>query len=515
MLAEMKKLAMCISLSNLYFIEVWDRLIYDRSPLLFFGSYSTADYITVILNVLVMGIILWLVLKLIERYPKLRLGGIIIFGIVTVIVIKSFSSFILRAGLYYIFSLPEGINDDYESLMVNGLIFIIIFFTMFLFCIAVINRHKLIRFIPTILLIFFPFALITLSQATWIIIENNQSSGVKSQPAKFSGIDSNQRVLWLIFDDMDQRITFEDRPETVELPELDRFLEKAVYATQAYPPHYSTHISIPSLTTGRLATGIESSTLYDIKLFFTDTDKPVSWSTQPNIFQKAKQMGFRTAAGGWVLPYHKVFEDCLDISIPSTRLWETPFIDRMYYNAIDILPFVSYRTRRAAVDHQNILEQSKDVIVKPEINLTFIHFMPPHEPWIYDRKRDEYNYVVISGFIPEPEKYFDNLVLVDRTLGLLRGKMENEDLWDQTTVLISSDHWWKRSHHYDGLTDYRVPFMLKLPGQTKPFVFDTSFNTTLSHDLLLSILQGDLTTPEDAVEWLEKNHSRIDIPDYK
>ncbi len=517
MLAEMKKLAMCVSLANLYFIEVWVSLIYDRSPLLFFGSYSTADYITIIMNVLVMGVVLWLGLKLILRYPKLRLGGVIFFGLITVVIVKSFLSIILRAGTIYIYSLPDSIIIGSKSLMANGLLFILVFSAVFSFCIvfenrhkAFENRHKLIRIISTILLVLFPFALITLSQAAWVIIDNNQNSAVTEQPAELPSSDSNKRVLWIIFDDMDQRVTFEERPETVELPEIDRFREEAIYATEAYPPHYSTHISIPSLTTGRLATKIKSSTLYDIKLFFMDNDEPVVWSAQPNVFQKARQMGFRTAAGGWVLPYHKVFDGDLNLTISSGR-WEVPLLERMYNQAIDVLPFLSLRVKRAAFAHQNILEHTKKGAVNPEIDLTFIHFMPPHEPWIFDRENDDYVYSIFSGFAGEPERHFDNLVLVDRTIGSLRERLESEGLWDQTTILISSDHWWKDSFQYDGVTDFRVPFMLKLAGQTRPVVFDTPFNTTLSHDLILSILEGDLSTPEEVVKWLEKNHSRIDF----
>ena len=514
MLAEMKKLAMCISLSNLYFLEVWVRLIYDRSPLLFFGSYSKADYITVILNVLVMGIILWLVLKLIERYPKLRLGGIIIFGIVTVVVIKSFSHLVLRAGAINVNRLLENIPLSSVPLIANIFLFLFIFSTIFLFFIAIKNRRQIFRNVPSVLLLLFPFALITISQAAWVVIDNTQNSAVTEQPAELPGSGSNKRVLWIIFDDMDQRVTFEERPETVELRELDRFREEAIYATEAYPPHHSTHISIPSLTTGRLATEIKSSTLYDIKLFFMDTEEPVSWSTQSNVFQKAKQMGFRTAAGGWVLPYHKVFYEHLYVNIESIR-WKTPIIERMYYQVTGVMPFIDFGMKRSAVDHQNILEETRDIVINSDVHLVFVHFMPPHKPLIYNRDRDDYNYRILTSLWREPEGHFDNLVLVDRTIGKLRKSMESEGLWDKTTVLISSDHWWRDSHKYDGITDYRVPFLLKLAGQKTPVVFDTPFNTTLSHDLILSVLEGDIHTPEDAVDWLEMSHSKIIIPDYE
>jgi hypothetical protein len=48
-----------------------------------------------------------------------------------------------------------------------------------------------------------------------------------------------------------------------------------------------------------------------------------------------------------------------------------------------------------------------------------------------------------------------------------------------------------------------VPFLLKLPGQHKEVDYDRAFNSTLTSDLALQLLNGRLPTTESAVAWLD------------
>jgi len=96
--------------------------------------------------------------------------------------------------------------------------------------------------------------------------------------------------------------------------------------------------------------------------------------------------------------------------------------------------------------------------------------------------------------------YLDNLVLTDHTLGELRRAMETAGTWENTTVLITSDHWWR----IRGKADHRVPFMLKLAGQKKPVVHEPAFNTVLTHDLLLALMEGELSDPDSVTGWLNR-----------
>ena len=60
-------------------------------------------------------------------------------------------------------------------------------------------------------------------------------------------------------------------------------------------------------------------------------------------------------------------------------------------------------------------------------------FSYPHQPWMYNRVRGEYSWMGDGN-------YLANLSLADRTLGGLHREMESSGPWNNTHVLISSDH---------------------------------------------------------------------------
>jgi hypothetical protein len=49
-----------------------------------------------------------------------------------------------------------------------------------------------------------------------------------------------------------------------------------------------------------------------------------------------------------------------------------------------------------------------------------------------------------------------------------------------------------------------VPFLLKLAGQTTRLDYNRRFNTVMTHDLILSILRGELQDPESVARWLDQ-----------
>ncbi|HSE98210.1 MAG TPA: hypothetical protein VLD57_08105, partial [Blastocatellia bacterium] len=107
----------------------------------------------------------------------------------------------------------------------------------------------------------------------------------------------------------------------------------------------------------------------------------------------------------------------------------------------------------------------------------------------------------------------------DHTLGEIRAEMEQAGTWDETVVIVTSDHWWRASlwkQHYVWTdedtpftddSDHRIPFVLKLANQSRPFDYHNEFNTVLTRELILALLRGDVTTPEDVAEWLDRHRT--------
>ena len=60
------------------------------------------------------------------------------------------------------------------------------------------------------------------------------------------------RVIWVVFDEMDQRLAFDARPSDLALPEFDRIRAEAVVADHATPTADWTVIALPSLISGRI-----------------------------------------------------------------------------------------------------------------------------------------------------------------------------------------------------------------------------------------------------------------------
>jgi hypothetical protein len=167
---------------------------------------------------------------------------------------------------------------------------------------------------------------------------------------------------------------------------------------------------------------------------------------------------------------------------------------------------------------KRIGRESASAATDGAFSLVLIHFPAPHFPCQYDRRKDDFT---TDDFTVKSRcNYFDNLKLVDRTLGDLRSAMERAGWWDNTTVLVSADHWWRSEIWPKNQTwskeeqatmsynmDHRVPFMLKLKRQKENVIYHSSFNTVLSQDLILALLRGELSAPADVTAWLDRRRS--------
>ena len=101
------------------------------------------------------------------------------------------------------------------------------------------------------------------------------------------------------------------------------------------------------------------------------------------------------------------------------------------------------------------------------LNLVFLHLPVPHAPYLYDR----FTYTYPKRYLGAGS-YYDNLALADVFLTSIREAMTEAGLWDQTTVLVTSDHPDRMSLSVDGKDDPRVPFLLKMPNQSSAATYE-------------------------------------------
>ncbi|MFY9556125.1 MAG: sulfatase-like hydrolase/transferase, partial [Blastocatellia bacterium] len=158
-----------------------------------------------------------------------------------------------------------------------------------------------------------------------------------------------------------------------------------------------------------------------------------------------------------------------------------------------------------------VLEGAKKAAIDPALGLILVHWPLPHPPGIYNRHKSDFELNAESS-------YLDNLELADRALGELRAAMEDAGVWENTIILVTSDHMWRADmwrptymwtaedeQALPSVADHRVPFLLKLAGQKHEVEYDPEFNTILTHDLLLALLGGEIARPDTVMSWLDRH----------
>ncbi|PYN85992.1 MAG: hypothetical protein DMD87_20800 [Candidatus Rokuibacteriota bacterium] len=354
-----------------------------------------------------------------------------------------------------------------------------------------------------------PLAVVTIAFALWMFLElaaGPEWRWVDPAPLKRTA-PSLRRIVWLVFEELDQRITFEARPTGLALPELDRLRRESLYADAARPPAGPTEVTIPALITGRPVVAVAPMNKGDLELTFRD-GKTAPWSAQPNVFSRARTLGYDTALIGWHLPYPRVLGGSLGLAH-----WR-PSVD--YEQARGVTFRAALRNQWASLvppaNRRRLLSQRvaelADLAIRTAVDgrfgLVFLHLPIPEPPGIYDRATERLTPWNFSG---AGEGYFDNLAIADRIVGELRRGLDRARLGDLTWIVVSSTRPWRASKQYDGRTDPRVPFLLRPPDGGRARHVDVSFSTLATHDLLLAILRGSISDTSDAAIWLARQTS--------
>lgn len=524
--------AISLSLANICFIKVWGKALSGAGA--YFTEFKIA-YAAIMIDVLLLAAIFLAGITVTRRFAKPRLTRSAFWFFLGALITAANGVANLTAVLSGVnFSTLLGRTTAYVCGMVA---------TTALVAAAVYTRRLVVRFTPQVLLIILPFVVITFSQAFFKLVHN--AGVVHAEKAPTSEVEQatpSSRVLWIVFDEMDQRLTFDQRPVTVELPELDRFRSQSVYATQAYPPAPLTYMSMPALITGRMVSQVTPIRSDELLVKFDGESMPVTWSSQPNVFSRSHQQGFRAGLAGWCHPYCEVIGSNLakcdevkekqndEISLASSMFSQAealistiPLVQQSTLPLMQRVPFFNQivttsERKKYTVRYKRVLESSLKAAIDRNLDLVFVHSPAPHPPGIYDRFKNDFS-------LDSRNSYIDNLELVDRTLGEIRKAMESAGMWDETTVIISADHWWRSEMWSRGPfwtptdakvaadhMDHRIPFLVKLANQRTGLTYRQSFNTVVTEKLVTAIMKGEVKTADDLSNFLDGNRQFSDSP---
>jgi hypothetical protein len=327
------------------------------------------------------------------------------------------------------------------------------------------------------------------------------------------------RVIWVIFDEWDQDLTFSERPSRIQLPEIDRLRATGFSATEAIRPNMFTDWSMPALTTGIALDDIKPDGPADLLIRPVGAPKFIRWSEQDTVFRDARKMGFNTAVVAWAIPYCRVLNNDLSgcwwwsgssqFNSVGNTLPEM-VVDRMrsLYETAYRSPFgQSLSTARHIWVTDSVVAKSLEVACDPNVGLALLHMPVPHPPYFYNAatgKNDRAATPVTGIFRQTQAGYIDALALTDKIVGQLRRAMEQAGVWDSTTLIFSADHPYRHRPELDGHpVGRRVPYLVKFAGSQKPVSYGAAFSSRITRKLIQAILSGQLSRVEEIPSWID------------
>ena len=501
---KIKDAIVALSLANLCFLKVSFDLLSDDDRFFYKLPVTPPMLWAFAVNLCLLTSFFWLVMRLLRRFQNKAFHMAV-----------HFLFFILL--LYPVdFIRIKGLNIT-DAQIFNFVKQPVMLLCEVVFLAFLIWQHRLIAKIAAVCVgILLPLAVFLLVKMALVCagIVRLQSCDATAPPPPLLAVRAGApRVLWIIFDETDYRLAFEHRPANVRLPEFDRLRSNALNSTAAYPPADGTILSMPSLIVGERVEATDAANSCDAVLTFADTGKQAGWSGLPSVFSRARGLGLNTALVGWYLPYTRMIGGALNYcSWYSYPAFEPPrsadFFGELGIQLCSLSE--TYFVRRGFVEMQrHTLQDALSVVGDTNYSLILLHMPTPHRPGVWLPGKNKLTALPMN----KVTGYMNNLMLADYELGEIRKVMQKSGLWKKTWVILSSDHSWRESRLYDNIRDLRVPFLVKAPGANQPMDYATQFNTVLTHDLILSVLQEQTTNQQNVVDWLDAHApAQHDIP---
>jgi hypothetical protein len=347
------------------------------------------------------------------------------------------------------------------------------------------------------------------------------------------------RSVVVVFDELDAGLV-RTRPSRIQMSAWDRLTGESWNALDARSPGASTLVSIPSILTGRRAIESAPESTDTLTVRWEGAHAGLDWKQENVLFKVARASGLNVGISGWYHPYCRLFGNFTSSCFwapAAFRPWEEWSDDlnlldaasrqfrRVVYSMpglvhLGLLKFTDRlrdpafrnreRTRRLET-YAAIHAQAVRMVADPGLNLVYLHYSIPHMLTIYDGKAGSFS-------TADGNNYFDNLLLVDRTIAELRSSLERSGLWDKTNLLVTSDHPFRVELYHSGpewdeeqesaiskAPDRRVPFMLKLAGQARGARYTEALDTVVLKDLILAAIRGKVTSGEEIQKFLREN----------
>ena len=506
-----------LSLANLAFLRCWAEMLgLSMSQAYWIKKIpGPQDYITLLLDILLLSAAFFCLIRGLRRNSKAAARILVGGGLVLLVsLLNSLRTLIGNPGTSLFLRFVE------QRVAIIGIVIAILMVSA-----LVVGGIRALRPIYSLLILLSPFVLITSAQAVYRILTfggdtiRQDPLAVRLAP-KPAG---SPRVVWVIFDEWDADLSFEDRPAGLRLPEIDRLRAGAFSASSAIPANTFTDWSMPALTTGMPVQDVHPSGPSELMIRTPLSSDYVPWSRQDNVFRGARKLGFNTSVVAWAIPYCRVLKndltDCrwwpgsnqfnsLGSTVPEMLLNRPRSLCENIYRS----PFgQSLSTIRHASMTAEVVARALEVAQDDTVGLALLHMPVPHPPYFYRAatgKNDRGATPIMGIFEQNQRGYIDALALTDRIIGQIRRTMEQAGVWDTTTVLFSSDHPFRHRPTLDGKQrSAHVPYLVKMAGAAQSANYSKAVSSLITKNLILAILSGEISGAAQLPLWVDEHRA--------
>lgn len=337
-----------------------------------------------------------------------------------------------------------------------------------------------------------------------------------------------RRVVWLVFDELDQPIL---AASLDTLPGFRSLAKKSLVCSQAHAPGNYTDLSLPSLWTGEPVFDASSSSRGGL-LIKPGPDAPWSreWLKGRTVFERIHALGQGVHIVGWHLPYCALFPDRLGFTTedsshfaapgPDLNIFTWMVRDNLIWNQLyalnsrrfqDDLP--RYENELEHIPKGHLGRRIRDLVDNQESSLTeaiknssaalvFGHLGAPHLP--LSSKSPS-----VNPKDPETD-YLHNLARCDQFLtNAVLPSIQESSI--PTMLIVTSDHWFRfaeaksQARGSSSPTSRRpIPFLIFLSGNSsEPGSYERGFNTERTRELVEAFLAGRIDSFDEVKQRMD------------
>lgn len=483
------------SFANLAFLSLWSVFFEADTSNAFLISISNRDLAAAFLNLLLAGVVIGLAYRGLEgqgRVVRALADGLVILSAVLPINAA-------RQAL----NLPlEGMTHSLRNSAATSVWSVLLITTgLALWCLWLWHR-PLASAVGRVYLMLSPFLVVTLVRGSVLVLRHDLGAeyGSRAPASRITVAADHRRAVVVVLDELDYRISFEERPSTVKLPGFDSLSRTGVFATHAYSPAGNTSESMISYLTGRRILHTKGKGPRNAELLLQGAVASATLeSLAPTLIQRLRAESLNTGLIGWTVPYCRT---SLGADLVRCHYWPAGnhlgvpegLPATMLHQWASVLPGGGRIIH--LVRYRQMLTAALEAATDPGLQVVLLHLPVPHDPWIYSGSAHRIGLTELG-----PRGYLANLELADRTLTTIRDRIRAAGLEPLTTLIVTGDHSWRRSASFDSRHDSRVPFLIWSQG-IAPGKCEVEFNTVVLGDLVTALM-GRQGAPTDFCAWLQ------------